>query len=113
VDEIRRVADRSNGPSGGQSATDALFPFLVQAARYWWVEVLVGVLWLVIAVVVLKFNHASVITAGIFTGILFLAFAAEEFALAALAPRARWMWALVAALLTAAGILSLINPTRS
>jgi uncharacterized membrane protein HdeD (DUF308 family) len=111
VDETRSVADRLNGPSGARSAASAVFPFLVQIAKYWWVELLVGVLWLVLAVVVLKFNHASVITVGIVTGILFLAFAVEELVLAAVAPRARWLWALFAVLLTAAGILALINPT--
>ena len=55
-------------------------------ASYWWVELLLGVLWVVIAVVVLKFNHASVITVGVLTGIMFLLFAAEEFALAAAGP---------------------------
>jgi hypothetical protein len=44
----------------------------------------VGVLWVVIAVVGLKFNNASVVTVGILTGSMFLVFAAEEFALAAL-----------------------------
>jgi hypothetical protein len=42
------------------------------------------VLWLVIAVVVLKFNHASVVAVGVLTGLMFLLFDAEEFALAAL-----------------------------
>jgi hypothetical protein len=36
---------------------------------------------LVVAVVVLKFNHASVVTVGVLTGVLFLAFAVEEFVL--------------------------------
>ena len=53
-----------------------LRPFLTQVARYWWVELLVGVLWVVIAVVVLKFNNASVVTVGLLTGIMFLLFAA-------------------------------------
>ena len=111
VDETRSGADRLNGPSGSRSATAALFPFLAQVAKYWWAELLLGVLWLVVAIVVLKFNHASVITVGVVTGVMFLAFAAEEWLLAALAPRARWLWALFAVLLTAAGIIALINPT--
>jgi hypothetical protein len=37
---------------------------LQQLARYWWVELLLGVFWVVVALVVLKFNHASVVKWG-------------------------------------------------
>jgi len=76
-------------------------------------ELGLGVLWVVIALVVLKFNDASVVTVGILTGIMFLVFAAEEFALAALDTSARWIWALFGVLLTAAGIVSLIHPRNT
>jgi uncharacterized membrane protein HdeD (DUF308 family) len=73
-----------NAPPGSQSLDDSsLLPLLHQLARYWWVELLLGVFWVVVAIVVLKFNHASVVTVGVLTGIMFLVFAAEEFLLAA------------------------------
>jgi uncharacterized membrane protein HdeD (DUF308 family) len=85
VDEIRKVVGQLNGPPTSESVKNTLLrPFLAQIAAYWWVELLLGVLWMVIAVVVLKFNNASVVTVGVLTGIMFLLFAAEEFALAAL-----------------------------
>jgi len=111
VDEIRHLAGEFAGPPGSQPVSKTLLrPFLAQAARYWWVELLLGVLWIVIAVVVLKFNHASVVTVGILTGLMFLVFAAEEFALAVLDSSLRWLWALFGVLLTAAGIIALIHP---
>lgn len=59
----------------------------------------------------LKFNHASVVTVGVLTGLMFLLFAAEEFALAYLDRRGtRWVWAFFGVLLTAAGIVALIDP---
>ncbi|MBV9168352.1 MAG: DUF308 domain-containing protein [Solirubrobacterales bacterium] len=85
-----------------------------QVARYWWVELLVGVFWVVVALVVLKFNHASVVTVGVLTGLMFLLFAAEEFALAYLdRGGTRWVWALFGVLLAAAGIIALINPVST
>ena len=30
-----------------------------RVARYWWVELIIGAFWIVIALVILKFNHAS------------------------------------------------------
>jgi hypothetical protein len=56
---------------------------------------LLGVFWLIAAAVVLKFNHASVVTVGVLTGIMFLVFAVEEFILAALdhgATRLLWVF---------------------
>jgi uncharacterized membrane protein HdeD (DUF308 family) len=114
VDDIRQLAAQLNGPPGSGSVTNGLLrPFLTQLARYWWVELLLGVLWLVIAVVVLKFDQASVVTVGVLTGIMFLLFAVEEFVLATLDRSARWLWALFGVLLTAAGIIALIHPSKT
>jgi uncharacterized membrane protein HdeD (DUF308 family) len=114
VDEIRQFAQQLNGPPGSRSVSNAVLrPFLAQAARYWWVELLLGVFWVVLAVVVLKFNHASIVTVGVLTGIMFLLFAAEEFALATLDKSARWLWAFFGVLLTAGGILALIHPRNT
>lgn len=114
IDEVKKVGEQFNGPPGSQAITNTLLrPFLAQIARYWWVELLLGVLWAVIAVVVLKFNNASVITVGVLTGILFLLYAAEEFVLAALDRGARFVWALFGVLLTAAGIVALIHPRNT
>jgi uncharacterized membrane protein HdeD (DUF308 family) len=114
VDEMRQVVHELNGPPISESATNTILrPFLAQIARYWWVELGLGVLWVVIALVVLKFNDASVVTVGLLTGIMFLVFAAEEFALAVLDQSARWVWALFAVLLVAAGIVALILPRNT
>jgi uncharacterized membrane protein HdeD (DUF308 family) len=75
------------------------------------VELLLGVFWVVVAIVVLRFNHASVVTVGVLTGIMFLLFAAEEFFLAVLDKGAsRWVWVLFGVLLAASGIVALIHP---
>ena len=50
---------------------------LERLARWWWIQLLVGVFWLVAAIVVLKFTHASVATVGVLTGIVFLGFASS------------------------------------
>ena len=80
-----------------------------RVARYWWVELIIGAVWVVIALVILKFNHASVTTVGILIGIMFLLASAQEFMLAVLDRRWRWLWALFAVLLFAGGILAFIH----
>src|SRR5271166_5160875 len=111
AEDLKAIAGQLSGLPGSPSMTKSLMSSL---ARYWWVELLGGVLWLVIAAVVLKFNHASVVTVGVLTGIMFLLFAAEEFALAALDDSAtRWLWMIFGALMVAAGVVSLIHPRET
>ncbi len=111
TEDLKNIAEQLSAPPGSRSLSrTVLAPF----ARYWWLELLLGVFWLVAAVVVLKFNHASVVTVGVLTGIMFLVFAAEEFALAALDSTAtRWLWAFFGVLLVAAGVVSLIHPRET
>ncbi|HME03337.1 MAG TPA: DUF308 domain-containing protein [Solirubrobacteraceae bacterium] len=111
IDELEGVAEFMSGPPASRTITNIA---LADLARYWWVELLLGVFWLVIAVVVLKFNHASVATVGVLIGVMFLIFAAEEFALAVLDRGAtRWLWAFFGVLLVAAGVVSLIHPRET
>jgi uncharacterized membrane protein HdeD (DUF308 family) len=82
-----------------------------RVAKFWWVELIIGAFWVVISLVILKFNHASVTTVGILIGIMFLLASAQEFMLAVLDHRWwRWLWALFAVLLFAGGILAFIHP---
>jgi len=87
---------------------------MAQMAQYWWVELLVGVLWVAISAVVLKFNHASVVTVGVLTGLMFLLYAAQDFVLATLDQTGtRWLWAFFGVLMAAAGIVALIEPAET
>ena len=90
-----------------------LGPVFEKVASYWWVELLLGVFWVVISVVVLKFDQASVTTVGILTGLMFLLFAAQESVLAAVDRPRRWIWAIFSVLLAASGIVALIHPTAT
>ena len=112
VEEVREAVRAVNGPPGSQSLDDSsLRPLLHQLARHWGAELLLGVFWVVVAIVVLKFNHAWVVTVGVLTGIMLLVFAAEEFLLAVLDKGAsRWLWGLFGVLLAASGMVALIHP---
>ena len=113
-DHLKATLRRLNGQTDKDGPAGPLFaPILRQVASYWWLELLMGVFWIVIAVVVLKFNQASVTTVGILTGLMFLVFAAEEFVLAAVDRHARWLWAIFGVVLTASGIVALIDPTST
>lgn len=91
-----------------------LHPVIATLARFWWLELLLGAFWVVVALVILKFNHASVTTVGVLIGIMFLIFAVEEFALFAVSEGpVRWVWAFFGVLLGAGGIVSLLHPRNT
>lgn len=115
AEEVRQALRSLHGPPSSQTAPSnvGFAPMLERVASYWWVELLIGVLWVAISLVVLKFNHASVTTVGILIGLMFLVFAAEDFLLAFLDHRARWLWGIFGVLLTAGGIIALIHPTAT
>jgi uncharacterized membrane protein HdeD (DUF308 family) len=115
AEELKQAFRSLHGPPTSQNVLPnfGVGPVLEKIASYWWVELLLGIFWLAIALVVLKFDHASVTTVGILTGLMFLVFAAEDFLLAALDRGARWLWAIFGLLLTAGGIVALIHPTTT
>jgi len=111
VQTVPEVNERPSSPPASPFATpDVIGRFL---SRYWGAELAIGVFWVVVALIVLKFNHASVVTVGLLTGLLLLLFAAEQFVLAAIAPTARWLWAIFGVLLTVGGIVAVVDPAST
>jgi uncharacterized membrane protein HdeD (DUF308 family) len=100
----------STGQAARPIEDPAIRDLVGRVAKYWWVELIIGAFWIVISLVILKFTHASVTTVGILIGIMFLIASAQEFMLAVLDRRWRWLWALFAVLLLVGGILALIHP---
>ena len=104
------------GPPSGPTPGYPIFPLASitqRVASYWWVELLLGVFWVLISTVVLKFDQASVTTVGVLTGLMFLVFAAQESILAAIDRGGRWLWVLFSVLLAVSGIVALIHPAST
>jgi hypothetical protein len=78
---------------------------------YWWLLLAAGIAWVAVALVILQFDHASVTTVGILTGVLFLAAGIENIALARLDVPMRWAWALFGGLFLVSAIVCFANPT--
>ncbi len=113
ADDRWQAAPGLSGPAIAETPLDSSFgfaPMLERVASYWWVELLLGLFWTVIAVVVLKFDQASVTTVGILTGLMFLVLAAEQFVLAAVDRHTRWLWAIFGVLFTGSGMVAVIQP---
>jgi len=84
-----------------------------ELARYWWLSLIAGVAWVIIALVVLQFDQASVTTVGVLVGIMFLLSGVQQLALAALVDEHKWVWAVFGVLLLVAGVIALISPENT
>jgi uncharacterized membrane protein HdeD (DUF308 family) len=63
-----------------------------EAARYWWVFLVSGILWLLIAWLVLRMNQTSIAAVGVLLGVMFLLAALNEVGVAAMAPGGWKVW---------------------
>ena len=107
MDRSMNVENASNTQSVGASQVAA------QLAKWWWVWLVFGVLWIFAALVILQFQINSVMLVGIIIGVMFLVAGAQEFFIAALAESWKWLWIVFGVFLIIAGIISLINPVRT
>jgi uncharacterized membrane protein HdeD (DUF308 family) len=82
-------------------------------SKLWWVELLTGIAWLVVALVILQFDEASIKTVGVLVGVMFTATGIQHLVLAGLAESMRWLWALFGALFLVCGAIAFINPEET
>ncbi|TMK68193.1 MAG: hypothetical protein E6G52_00605 [Actinobacteria bacterium] len=68
----------------------------------WWLFLITGIAWLIIALIVLRFDVTSITTVGVLLGIVFIVAGLNEFMVAVV--RRAWKWAH-----TALGVLFLIG----
>jgi uncharacterized membrane protein HdeD (DUF308 family) len=81
--------------------------------RLWWLWIVTGVAWIVIALVILQFDGASVTTVGVLIGIMFLLSGLQQFVVAAISPGLKWLWIIFGILFVIAGIIALISPENT
>jgi uncharacterized membrane protein HdeD (DUF308 family) len=77
---------------------------------YWWLWLVSGIAWLIVSLVILQFDSASVATVGIIVGFMFLFAGIQNFALSAVADSARWLWALFGVLFVVSAVICFVNP---
>jgi uncharacterized membrane protein HdeD (DUF308 family) len=82
-------------------------------SSFWWLWLVMGIIWTIAAVVILQFDQASITTVGVIVGIMFLGVSAQNFALAALTDRMKWLFALFGLLFLGAAVISFISPENT
>jgi uncharacterized membrane protein HdeD (DUF308 family) len=85
-----------------------------EAARYWWVFLLLGLAWFLIAWLVLRLNTTSIATVGVLLGAVFLFAAINDLGVAALASGGWKVWYYVMAAIFFLGALyGFIRPVNT
>jgi uncharacterized membrane protein HdeD (DUF308 family) len=97
-----RLSGGATGPTVGADITGM--------PNLWWLRLIVGIGWCIAALVILQFDGASVTTVGVIVGIMFLVAACQQFLLALIGRRMRWLGYLFGGLFFIAGLLALFNP---
>jgi uncharacterized membrane protein HdeD (DUF308 family) len=79
-------------------------------SRMWWIPLLLGVGWMVVALAVLQFDITSVRTISVLFGVILVVVAIHEFADMLLAPGWRWLHAALSVLFLVGGLTALVWP---
>ena len=87
--------------------------FEQEVGRLWWFPLIMGIAWVIIALVILQFDQASVTTVGVIIGAMFLATGAQQLVLATAVDRMKWFFAIFGVLFLIAGVLALISPENT
>jgi uncharacterized membrane protein HdeD (DUF308 family) len=87
---------------------------LRQAASYWWILLITGVAWLIVAWLVLRLNQTSVATVGLLIGIVLIAAGVNEAAVAAVVPGGWKVWHIIMTVIfLLGGLWALIRPVNT
>ena len=85
---------------------------VVSTTKYWWLLLVTGVAWIVIAVVILRFNYDTVAAIAILFGVFCFAAAANEVMVAGVSASRGWRilhW-LLAVLFVIVGVVAFVRP---
>jgi uncharacterized membrane protein HdeD (DUF308 family) len=80
---------------------------------YWWAGLVAGISWLVISLVILQFDSASITTVGILVGCMFLLAGVLNVALTTLPIKHRWVPALFSVLFLISALVCFVSPAAT
>jgi uncharacterized membrane protein HdeD (DUF308 family) len=84
-----------------------------QLTSLWWMPLIAGIAWIIVALVILQFDDASVTTVGVIVGIMFIVTGFQQLLLATIAGGIRWLFAIFGVLFIIAGVIALISPENT
>ena len=83
------------------------------AGSWWWLFLCTGILWLVVAMVLLRFNLRSVFAIGLMGGVVMIVAGINELMALSVVPGWKWLHAVLGVLFVITGILCFAYPGRT
>ena len=78
--------------------------------KWWWLWLVAGFIWIMVAVVILQLDESSVRTVGVIAGVMLFIAGAQYVAAGVVAEDRKWRWYGFGTLLMAAGLTAMLNP---
>ncbi|HEX7428384.1 MAG TPA: DUF308 domain-containing protein [Mycobacterium sp.] len=106
------MSDIRQAPTTTQGLFHEALDDVVSTTKYWWVLLVTGVAWVVIAVLILRFDYTTVAAIAVLFGVFCFAAAANEVMVAAVSSSRGWRilhW-LLAVLFVVVGVFAFIRP---
>jgi uncharacterized membrane protein HdeD (DUF308 family) len=105
MSETLRQSTSTPGPVG------RFFDEAASKTRFWWLLLITGAAWIVLSIVILRFDYTTVAAVAVLFGVYCLVAAVNEIMIGAVSSSTGWRIAhgLLAALLVVVGVVSLMN----
>jgi hypothetical protein len=84
-----------------------------EVSGLWWIFLVTGILWLIISLVVLRFDETSITTIGVIIGVVFAVACVNEFVTMGVVQGWKWLHALLAVLFLLGALWAFIQPEKA
>ena len=79
-------------------------------AKYWWLFLVTGILWLIVAIIILQYNAPATATVGYLVGFMLLFTGIEQFFVSSSGAGWRALWIIFGIFFVIGGIWAILNP---
>ena len=83
---------------------------VVEAAKWWWLWLVAGILWIFVAMIILQLDGSSVRTVGVIVGIMVFVAGIQYLLIAMIAEGWKWLWGVIGVLLLLGGATAMLYP---
>lgn len=95
--------------SSRQEAKEAV----ADVAGWWWLWLVAGIAWVVVAMVILQLDASSVRTVGVIVGIMLFVAGLQYILTAMFAEGWKWLWGAFGIVLVVSGLTAMLNPAKA
>jgi uncharacterized membrane protein HdeD (DUF308 family) len=85
-----------------------------RARRFWWIPLITGIAWIILSLIVFRFDATSVKAVGILTGVVFIVVGVEDLATMGLVEGGwKWLYGIFGVLLIIGGVIAISRPVNT